>query len=105
MILKVMSADNEYEWHYIDCIRVASISKVMSEKVSVFHKRVWSANDTILVPRYSVDKDGGIAEDFTINFRELWCESANGDDFTVVFSEVAFLLNDNGDTVDRFHIK
>lgn len=109
MILKVASSLKDYEWHYVDGLKRVSVSVILEQKVADFVGVVRRAGDILFISSFTMLKEGVLLKpdenmDQVFWYRMLDCVGVDGKEFTIYFDNTGFLLNDQGDTIDKYFI-
>jgi len=104
MILKIAGVAKEIEWHYIDGIKKIDVSANLKQKLSHFVKEVRKSTDILVVSPFKMIEECIPEEDEDICYRFADCIGNDGAEFCIFFDQTAFLLNDGGDTIDRYFV-
>ena len=98
MILKIIRyVGNDGDWWILDDIR--KISKVHVGSIA-FDKDFDALNIDICILDFYDTLDNKSNQQFR-DVIKLICRLSNGDEFCVLFDTVAYLLNDNGKTIEK----
>jgi hypothetical protein len=100
MILKIRRYDNNQKWWILDDIRKISISEpIITGKYPIIEENP----DILIFDTKSMCDCDGIENQCSDCKRHiiLICRLSNGEEFSVIFDTIAFLLNDNGKTVEK----
>lgn len=101
MIVKILSYSSDLRaekgsikwWYYGDLLKI-SVSPILTESLEEFRKN----NDADISVMFSFVK---VASNKKIEYRRLICRRSDGNEFSIVFDTVAYLLNDKGETVEK----
>ncbi len=100
MILKIQRYKDNQSWWIYDNIRKVSISKRM------YHPGIPTVQDGMdlyifdIETKCNCEVDGEGCPD-CIGYYILICRLNNGEEYSVAFDTVAYLLNDNGKTIEK----
>ncbi|KKN13321.1 hypothetical protein LCGC14_1007540 [marine sediment metagenome] len=97
MILKIARYSNEQDWWMLDDIR--KISK--GQFIQPFTKDFTDHDADIFILDYVDYLDIKGAAQESRNVIKLICRLSDGSEFIVLFDTLAYLLNDNGKTIEK----
>jgi len=112
MILKIRPHDPKQMWFFIDGLRTVTFSDYVEESRTAFFNRVKGSTDIFLLDHTVVLSHDSVTGEVTscappegasnyITYVEAYCTDNQGNQFTIYFDQVAYLLNDNSKTVDK----
>lgn len=98
MILKIERyIGNSGDWWMLDDIR--KVSKVLVRLVPFKERKYEEGADIFIFDFYDSLPDK--SDQQTRDVMRLICRLSNGDEFCVIFDTIAYLLNDNGKTIEK----
>ena len=97
MLLKIERYDKEQNWWILDDIRKVSKAQFSHPAMKNFSSE--EADIFILDYMDWIHSNG--ADQMHRDVIKLICRISNGSEFTVLFDTIAYLLNDNGKTIEK----
>jgi len=100
MLLKIQRYDEKQSFWLLDDIRKISVSENIHVSVSLRSSYDIGIFDIIMNRQCACDGINiGCAK--CKYYKEIICRTNSGDEFTVAFDTIAYVLNDNGKTIEK----
>jgi len=99
MILKIERYSNEQRWWIFDSIRKISISKTLT------HNGIPEIRQDTEVVIFDIKSECSCGPNDScsdcVKYYLLTCRLNDGSEFSIAFDTIAYLLNDNGKTIEK----
>lgn len=102
MILKIKhenEANGDLSWFYVDVLEVKNHTRGIALETEKNYRQ-WIDGATDVLINFPIWIEGDWKP---VSFRWLFCKDKLGKDRTIVFDKEAYLLNDNGKTIERLN--
>lgn len=99
MILKIERYTEQQHWWMLDNIRKVSVSKLLLQRLDLWHNcniQIFDMPNSDCTCKGSGDECSNCKYYLT-----LICRDKEGNEFAVAFDTVAYLLNDEGKTIEK----